>query len=159
MLSATTEHAVRALVHLARLPHGTSTLGRDLAESADIPSNYLAKILLALRNAGYLETSRGLGGGYRLARTADQIRLIDVVELFEGIRSRPGCFLGEKHDCSDQQACSAHASWKAVRQAYIGFLESNSIADVSAVHSCGSRRTSVSKKSKSKTLGARGSVA
>ncbi len=131
MLTATTEHALRALVHMASLPKGESILGRDLAERASIPANYLSKLLLTLRNAGYVETTRGFGGGYRLSKSPSQINLIDVVELFEGVRSRPGCLLGEKHDCSDATPCSAHAMWKEVKQAYLSFLESNTIADIS----------------------------
>ncbi len=130
MLSATTEHALRALVHLARLPAGTSILGRELAERASIPANYLAKILLVLRNAGIVETTRGQGGGYRLAKEPGQVFLIEVVDLFEGVRGRPGCFLGENHECSDRAACSAHAAWKKVRQAYLDFLTTNTIADI-----------------------------
>jgi len=130
MLSATTEHALRALVHMARLPQGTTILGRELAERASIPANYLSKILLILRNAGYVETTRGHGGGYRLSQSPDAMCLIDIVELFEGIRSKPGCLLGEKHDCSDATPCSAHAAWKEVRGAYLNFLESNTVADI-----------------------------
>lgn len=135
MLSATSEHALRALVQLARLPAGASALGRKLAEAADIPPNYLSKILLTLRNAGIVETTRGHGGGYRLSKLPSDIKLIDVIELFDGIRSRPGCLLGEKHDCSDRTPCSAHAKWKVVKQAYLSFLESNSIADIAALPS------------------------
>lgn len=130
MFSATTEHALRALVHMARLPEGTSVLGRDLAERASIPANYLSKILLSLRNAGIVETTRGHGGGYRLSRLPNQIRLIEVVDLFEGIQGRPGCLLGEKHDCSDATPCSAHAKWKIVKATYLDFLETNTVADI-----------------------------
>jgi len=131
MLTATSEHALRALVHLSRLDEGTSVLGRDLAKSADIPPNYLSKILWTLRNAGLVETTRGLGGGYRLSRRPATIPLIDVVELFEEIRNKAGCLLGEKHECSDAEACSAHAAWKTVRQTYLDFLTNKTIADVS----------------------------
>ncbi len=130
MLSATTQYALRALMHLAQIPPGTSLLGRDLATRAGIPANYLAKILLTLRNAGMVETARGQGGGYRLAKRPDRIVLVEVVDLLEGIRSRPGCFLGEGHDCCDREACSAHPAWKEVRQAYLKFLTTNTIADI-----------------------------
>jgi Rrf2 family protein len=130
MLTATTEHALRALVHLVRLPPGESVLGRDLAERATIPANYLSKILLTLRNAGYVETTRGHGGGYRLAVPPQKIALIDIVELFEGIRARPGCFLGEKHECSDRNPCSAHAKWRSVKEVFLNYLASTTIADV-----------------------------
>jgi Rrf2 family protein len=130
MFSTTTEHALRALVHMARLPEGVPILGRDLAKRAQIPPNYLSKILWTLRNAGYVETLRGQGGGYRLARASRRIKLSDIAELFEGTRSKPGCLIGEKYDCTDRSFCSAHAQWKEVKRSYSIFLESNTIADI-----------------------------
>jgi Rrf2 family transcriptional regulator, iron-sulfur cluster assembly transcription factor len=87
MLSITSQYALRALSHLARQNEKT-VLGRDLAQSVEIPANYLSKVLLVLRNAGLVDTTRGAGGGYRLGRPANEIRLIDVVELFEEIPPR-----------------------------------------------------------------------
>ena len=130
MLSTTTEHALRALVHLARLPGGGPILGRELAKRTQVPANYLSKILWTLRNAGYVETTRGHGGGYRLSRASHRIKLIDIAELFEGSRSKPGCLIGEKYDCTDHSFCSAHAQWKEVKRSYSVFLESNTIADI-----------------------------
>jgi Rrf2 family protein len=132
MLTTTTEYALRALVHLVRLPAGESMLGRDLAEKASIPANYLAKILLTLRNAGYLEATRGHGGGYRLAQPPEGIALIDILEVFEGVRSRPGCLLGEKHECSDLNPCSAHAKWREVKAMYLHYLSTTTIAEIAA---------------------------
>ena len=62
MLSTTSEYALRALACLAGQPQGTDQLGRDLAKAAEIPANYLSKILLALRNAELVDTTRGSGG-------------------------------------------------------------------------------------------------
>src|SRR6266567_4176459 len=94
MLSITSQYALRALSHLSRQA-GEAVLGRDLAHSVEIPANYLSKVLLILRNAGLVDTARGSGGGYRLRRPANEIYLIDVVELFEEIsRMKPSCFLG-----------------------------------------------------------------
>jgi len=130
MFSTTCEYALRALVRLARIPNGSAILGRDLAQDADIPANYLSKILLTLRNAGVLTTARGTGGGYRLRKSPDEIRLIHVVELFDGARARPACLLGCK-ECSDQDPCSAHEAWHDVRAAYVAFLENTSLASIS----------------------------
>lgn len=140
MLSATSQYAMRALVHLAQAPAGTSMLGRNLAKAADIPANFLAKIMLSLRNAGLVDATRGLGGGYRLAKSPDEITLMQVVELFEGINARPGCFLGEKHGCSDQEACTAHAHWKAVCDAYLTFMTTTTIADIGLAEPRSGRR-------------------
>jgi Rrf2 family iron-sulfur cluster assembly transcriptional regulator len=82
-----------------------------------------------LRNAGLVSTTRGSGGGYKLERPPGQIRLSDVVEVFEGLRNRPTCLLG-KGECSDADACSAHHAWKNVRKTYIEFLDANTLADI-----------------------------
>ena len=70
MISTTSEYALRALARLALLSNGSTMLARDLAEDAGIPRNYLSKVLLALRNAGILDSTRGSGGGYRLRKPA-----------------------------------------------------------------------------------------
>jgi Rrf2 family cysteine metabolism transcriptional repressor len=129
MFSTTCEYALRALVRLAQMPNGDAILGRDLARQAEIPANYLSKILLALRNAGVLATARGTGGGYRLRKPPETIRLIDVVGLFDGARAKPACLLGGK-ECSDEDACLAHASWREIREAYVQFLESTTLASI-----------------------------
>src|SRR5690349_4716071 len=64
MLSTTSEYALRALTRLAAAPDGESMLGRDLAEQAGIPANYLSKIMWTLGNAGLIDATRGNHGGY-----------------------------------------------------------------------------------------------
>ncbi len=130
MLSHTAEYALRALVHLAALPAGKVILGKDLADRAAIPARYLSKILWVLGNAGIIDATRGSGGGYRLRRPAREIRLAEVVDLFDKARARPVCLLGWNPECSDAKPCPAHAAWKNVRDAYIRFLETTTIADI-----------------------------
>jgi Rrf2 family iron-sulfur cluster assembly transcriptional regulator len=129
MLSTTSEYALRALAHLAGQPQGAALLGRDLAKAADIPANYLSKILLTLRNAKLVDTTRGSGGGYRLHRPAGEIFLIDVVELFDGIsRNKPACFLQHQKPCSSTSSCNAHILWADVQARYLGFLVSTPLS-------------------------------
>jgi len=130
MLSITSQYALRALSHIAR-QSGETVLGRDLAHSVEIPANYLSKVLLTLRNAGLVDTTRGSGGGYRLRRSAADIRLIDVVELFEDVsRSKPSCFLGRTRPCSETTPCTAHSTWKSLGTAYLGFLVSTPLSAI-----------------------------
>ena len=130
MLSITSQYALRALSQLARLS-GEAVLGRDLAHSVEIPANYLSKVLLILRNAGLVDTTRGSGGGYRLRRPANEIYLIDVVELFEEIsRTKPCCFLGRTRACSDDVPCTAHSLWRDLQATYLGFLASTPLSAI-----------------------------
>jgi Rrf2 family protein len=127
MISTTSEHALRALVRLACCEDGSLLGGKEMAAELDIPPNYLSKVLLTLRNAGTIDTTRGQGGGYRLIKDPKDIPLIDVVELFEGISTRPHCFLGEKPVCSDEDPCPAHQYFKRIRESYIRYLEKTTI--------------------------------
>jgi Rrf2 family protein len=130
MLSTTSQYALRALSHLAALP-GEAVLGRDLADSVEIPANYLQKVLLTLHNAGLVTTARGSGGGYRLGKPAEEIRLIDVVELFEEVsRTKPSCFLSRTRTCSESTPCTAHFAWRSLQGAYLQFLVSTPLAAI-----------------------------
>ncbi len=132
MLSATSEYAVRALAHLAQLSRGQSVLGRELAESTGVPAKYLAKIMLALRNAGFVMATRGTGGGYMLLRPADAIHLIDIVQVFEGPVVWPHCLLRPDHECSDKNSCTAHNAWGKARRTYMQVLESTTLNEIAA---------------------------
>ena len=129
IFNASATYALRALALLAA-DCEEAVLGRDLAKDVDVPSHYLSKILATLARAGVLSASRGTRGGYRLARPAEQIKLIEVVEPFEGKRVRPGCLLQPDQPCREDGACSAHASWANAKTAYVEFLESTTLADI-----------------------------
>jgi Rrf2 family protein len=130
MLSATARYALRALSHLAADP-GRSLRGRELASETGVPANYLAKLLLTLGNAGIIEATRGIGGGYRLARRPEQIPVSEIVELFDKEVTNPPCLLGLREVCSDEDPCCAHASWRAAKLAYLAFLQGTTLADIS----------------------------
>lgn len=131
MLSTTSEYALRALTLLAKVPRGRWMLGRELATTADIPPQYLSKIMLSLRNAGLVAATRGTGGGYCLLRPADAIHLVDVVQLFDGPVEQPHCLLGPNRECSEKHPCTAHSSWGRVRDAYRDFLETTTLQQIS----------------------------
>lgn len=128
--SASATHALRAMASLAADEPAQPVLGRDLAKRIGVPSHYLAKVLGTLARAGLLVASRGAKGGYRLARRPDRIRLIEVVQGFEGQRARPGCLLRPDRPCRDSRACSAHAAWGDMRRAFTDFLQKTTVADI-----------------------------
>jgi Rrf2 family protein len=130
MISVTAQHALRALVEMARLDSTASITGRELAKTAGIPPNYLAKILRTLGTAGLIAAARGTGGGYRLNRLPDAIRLADVVRLFDPARSASDCLMDGAHPCSDETACAAHHKWRHVKELYVRFLETTTLANL-----------------------------
>jgi Rrf2 family iron-sulfur cluster assembly transcriptional regulator len=130
MLSVTAQYALRALLQLATAAPGEFLLGRELARRAEVPRNYLSKILLVLNSAGLIEASRGTGGGYRLRRRPEEIPLAEVVALFDRSLTPPACFLGLRPVCSDENPCIAHASWRETKQCLLRFLEETSLAQL-----------------------------
>lgn len=130
IFSASATHALRAVASLAANEGDGAMLGRDLARKVRVPGDYLAKVLAKLARAGVVTASRGVNGGYRLARRADRIPLIDVVLPFEGRRAKPGCLLQPSRPCRDSGACSAHAAWSGVKKRYLEFLERTTVADI-----------------------------
>lgn len=130
MLTTTVEYALRAMIELARAESEDSVLGRDLAARSGVPANYLAKILLTLNHAGLVSASRGSGGGYHLNRPAADIRLVEIVGVFDPNSAHPRCLLDVNLECSDSTACTAHERWKSVRRIYIAFLNETSLRDI-----------------------------
>lgn len=133
MVTITTEYALRAMIALARTGGGTSVLGRELAVQSGVPANYLSKILLALNRAGLVTASRGAGGGYYLNRRADEIRLVEIVNVFDQNGAHPRCLLDVTMECGDSTPCTAHEQWKSVRLAYVAFLNETSLKDIAGV--------------------------
>lgn len=107
-------------------------LGRDLAQRANIPANYLSKILWTLGGAGFIDATRGSGGGYRLHRPPSKIQLAEIVGLFERHRSMRSCLLDAHKVCSDADACQAHKAWQEVGECMTRFLENTTLADIAA---------------------------
>jgi Rrf2 family protein len=130
IFSASTTHALRAIAWLAAHGDGEAIMGRELAHKLDLPRDYLTKVLGILARNGVLSATRGVKGGYRLARPPERIRIVEVVEPFEGKKVRPGCVLRPERPCRDSSACSAHAAWGDLKRTYRRFLEETTVADI-----------------------------
>lgn len=128
MLSQTAEYALRAVLAIADDPEGQLGAAK-LAELLGVPRNYLSKTLHQLARDGVLESTRGKSGGYRLARPAGRISLLDIVSLFDDITGRRVCLLG-RPVCSDHSACTAHHKWKAVSERNATFFRETTVADL-----------------------------
>jgi len=84
-VSAKTEYACIAMLELAaRYGSGEPVRIRDIAEEHDIPSRFLVQILLQLKGAGFVASTRGAAGGYQLLVPPDEVSLRDVMVVIEG---------------------------------------------------------------------------
>ena len=83
-INQATDYAFRAVFYLSLLPSGKVVEAKLIAEDENIPTRFLLKIFPLLIKAGIVESHRGTGGGYSLARSPAEITLKDVVEAVEG---------------------------------------------------------------------------
>lgn len=127
-LAQSVSYAVRALACMENGPCETS-FTKDIAACSGVPSAYLAKIFKRLVDAGILESKRGWSGGTKLARTPEEISLLEIASALEGEDFLKGCLLGEAY-CSDERACPMHVFWKAERARIEKELRSKSLAEV-----------------------------
>lgn len=129
MISKTGIHATLALALLAQLSPGEFAGASQIAKEVGAPPNYLGKLLKQLAESGILESQKGFGGGFRLAKTASKITLYDIVEPLDKISKWNGCFLG-RAKCSDKSPCALHHRWSKIREVYLKFLKETTIAEL-----------------------------
>jgi Rrf2 family protein len=83
-LSRTVSYAVQATLHLAQLDPSTPVPCSRLAAEGEMPERFLLQILRSLVTHGILRSTRGVDGGYALARSPEQISLLEIIESIEG---------------------------------------------------------------------------
>jgi Rrf2 family protein len=125
------DYASRALLSLALRDEGTPVSVRDIAARTGLPQPYLEQILLALKGAGLVRSKRGVGGGYVLARTPEEVTLGDIVSAVDGPITL-GDF-GEPHTdgaCDHEGQCVLLAVWGDVADHMRRHLDGLHLADL-----------------------------
>lgn len=125
-----TDYATLVLAALAEQP-GRVHSAADLAEQARLEPPTVAKVLKPLARAGLVESFRGANGGYRLARAARDIPLIDVVEAIEGPLGMTECS-GEHSTCEHESHCGVQSHWRYVNDVIANALRGVSLAEMLA---------------------------
>lgn len=128
MLSRSGIHAIRALVALTVLPEGEFKGAAALAEETAAPPNYLGKLLQTLSREGLVRSQKGLGGGFRLARPADQISMYDIVHALEDTMRWTRCVFGT--ECKEDEPCAVHDHWTEIRESYLEMLKATRLVDM-----------------------------
>ena len=131
MLTLTADHALRALLAIARHGRGGSLRVEQVAELTGAPRNYLGKTLGALVKAGLLRSSRGPTGGFALAVSPAEITVATIVDLFREPRTDRRCLLGDG-PCNPARPCTAHHRWVAMTDAARAPLDRTTLADLLA---------------------------
>ncbi|GGR00495.1 RrF2 family transcriptional regulator [Deinococcus ruber] len=127
-ISTKAQYGLRALVDIARQPDDVVPL-RDVSARQGISQAYLEQIASNLRRSGFIRSVRGASGGYRLARTPEQINAYDVVVAMEGSIAPVHCVEAE-HSCDRSGACSTEGLWRRVDSALREVLGASTLADL-----------------------------
>lgn len=118
MLSNTCKYGIRAVIYLA-LENSDKKIGiKQIAEDLDIPSPFLSKILQMLAKNKILTSTKGPHGGFGLGKSADKIKLIDIVKVIDGMDFFETCLIGMK-SCTDPESsikCPIHNQYDPIRQ-------------------------------------------
>ncbi len=127
------EYGVRLMVQLARhFGTGPASL-TEIAAEEDLPRAYLEQLVVSLREAGLVVSTRGAHGGYELARPPETIPMSEVLRALEGPIAPMICASDDPEHavlCDRSARCTVNVLWVRVRDAIIGALDSMTLADL-----------------------------
>jgi FeS assembly SUF system regulator len=131
-LSSLADYAVVMMAAAARHCGASCRLNAtSLAEETGLPLPTVQKLVSKLSAAGLIESARGTGGGFRLARPPAAITIADIVEAIEGPIALTACVDTGRHDCAIEGTCRVQPHWNAVNGAVKGALAGVSLASLS----------------------------
>ena len=114
-ISTKGRYGLRILADIALHQNGAPRLIREIAESQGLSQKYVGRIIIGLRRGGLLKSMRGAHGGYRLARRASEINLLEVFEATEGKVCIIGCAACPKK-CARSATCAARPVWELLNE-------------------------------------------
>jgi len=127
-LTKLTDYGILLLTHIAE-DETRLFASNDLSNATRIPSPTVSKVLQTLLGAGLLESIRGAKGGYRLARSAAEISVREIIDCFEGDIALTECNLDEGV-CDQLSVCATQNNWKRINEAVRGALDNISLKDM-----------------------------
>ena len=127
-LTAFTDYGLRALMRLAGEPERLFTT-QEIAREFAISRNHLTKVVRDLAEAGFIDTLRGAGGGFRLARAAQAISIGEVVRSLEARHAMVECFRIDGGTCVLTPRCQLKGRLAAANRAFLAELDKSSLAD------------------------------
>jgi Rrf2 family protein len=130
-ISRKIDYGLRATIHLAGLPLARVASLQDLSTTLHLPREFLAKILKGLAARGLVRSSRGVHGGYQLARPAGSISFLEVIEAVEGPVQLNVC-LDHKDRCDVSAGCTMYHVWKSGQERMLEVYRRTTLADLVA---------------------------
>lgn len=127
------EYAIRTILELANDAKGEMVTTKTISQHQEIPEVFLKKTIQLLANAGLIITHRGTNGGVRLAVSATDITIADIITAVEGKLAINVC-LSAAYACPNKPACRVHDVLNRAQAAMLAELNRESIADLVSSH-------------------------
>ena len=129
-MSTKGRYAVMAMIDIAQHSHGGPVSLAAIAERQDISQEYLEQLFAKLRRSGLVDSARGAGGGYRLAREAAAIPMAEIISASDEPLRVTRCEGDAVEGCVNGERCCAHDLWSSLGRQMMYFLASVSLDDV-----------------------------
>ena len=130
MLTTKGRYAVMAITSLAKLSKGNSIALSVLANDQNIALNYLEQIFSKLRSAGIVISSKGPGGGYKLAKNIDKLNVYEIIDAVEENIEIVRCGHKSKGCMPNSAKCSTHHLWAGLEDLIGDYLKSKTLSDI-----------------------------
>lgn len=134
MLSKKTKYAINALVYLAKHQDQGPILISVIAEHEHIPKKFLETILLDMRNAGYLNSKKGKGGGYYLIKKPSEVNLAEIIRYFDGAIGLLPCVTHKYYEkcdeCEDETWCGIRLAFLEIRNRSVEMLKNDTLEQI-----------------------------
>ena len=128
-MSTKAQYAVRALVSLNLTSHGIPVSIKEISDREKISLNYLEQLFVKLRRGGIVNSVRGPGGGYLLARSAAEIRMDQIIDTVEEALTPLSC-MNSDGSCGCGMECTTQSVWHGLGVQIRNFLASVSLEDL-----------------------------
>ncbi|HEX7787452.1 MAG TPA: Rrf2 family transcriptional regulator, partial [Methylomirabilota bacterium] len=130
-LTRYSDYSLRVLIYLAVRPDQLATI-EEIAQAYGISKAHLMKVVHQMGRAGFLETVRGRGGGFRLGRAPEDIRVGDVIRYTEDKMDLVECFDPETSHCRIEPVCGLRGVLEEALDAFLNALDRYTLADLVA---------------------------
>lgn len=128
LVTRETDYAVRTILYLAKERNRTASV-TEVAHAMHIPKSFLAKILQRLVKSNILTSTRGVNGGFQLAKKTSDISLLSIMEAIQGPAGINLCAIDSKK-CKLSATCSVHPVWMDIRKEVERRLKKQTIAEL-----------------------------
>ncbi len=130
MISTRGRYALRILVDLAEKQGSAYVTLKEVADQQEISEKYLESIVKALVRGKIVEGLRGKGGGYRLARPAEEINVLDVLRIMEGTLAPVACLEEDARPCPRASSCRTLPLWEGLNKVVSEYLSGFTVQDL-----------------------------